>query len=378
MAHQSLYRIHRPATFADVIGQEQVTKPLEEAAKAKKIGHAYLFAGSRGLGKTSVARIFASAIGCTENDLYEVDAASNNSVEDIRTLTEGVYTLPFQSPYKVYILDEVHMLSKGAWNAFLKTLEEPPAYAVFILATTELEKVPETVQSRCQVFEFKKPTRAVLASMTMAVASKEGYTLAHDSAELIAILAEGSYRDALSVLQKVFAATKGKTLSRETVEAATGAPRREQVHALVSALAAAPPAGGRSKALAAIEQAAKSGADMKLFLELVLEALRATLLIRYAPELRTSLADELGADEFSALEKFATSTSFDKTQDKSLSAGKGNPSTDSIHSPQAGLGAGGITHATMLAFLTAAERIRYAPIPALPLELAVLELFPNE
>ena len=364
MAHQSLYRIHRPATFADVIGQEQVTKPLEEAAKAKKIGHAYLFAGSRGLGKTSVARIFASAIGCTENDLYEVDAASNNSVEDIRTLTEGVYTLPFQSPYKVYILDEVHMLSKGAWNAFLKTLEEPPAYAVFILATTELEKVPETVQSRCQVFEFKKPTRAVLAKMTMAVASKEGYTLAPDAAELIALLAEGSYRDALSVLQKVFASVPWDrpskyepVLSREAVEAATGAPRREQVHALISALAA----GERDKALMAIEQAAKSGADMKLFLELVLEALRATLLIRYASELRTSLADELGADEFSALEKFATSTS--------LSAGKGNPSTK--------LGAGGITHATMLAFLTAAERIRYAPIPALPLELAVLELFPE-
>ena len=301
MAHQSLYRIHRPSTFADVVGQEQVTKPLEEAAKSKKIGHAYLFSGSRGLGKTSVARIFANAIGCTENDLYEIDAASNNSVEDIRTLTEGVYTLPFASPYKVYILDEVHMLSKGAWNAFLKTLEEPPAYAVFILATTELEKVPETVRSRCQVFEFKKPTLAVLSKMTAAVAKKEGYTLAPDAAELIALLADGSYRDALSVLQKVFAATEEKSLDREIVEAATGAPQREQVHALIAALAA----GERSKALAAIEQASKAGADMKLFLELMLEALRATLLIRYAPDLRTALADELGADEFTSLEKFA-------------------------------------------------------------------------
>jgi len=348
MAHQSLYRIHRPATFAEVVGQEQVTKPLEEAAKSKKIGHAYLFAGSRGLGKTSVARIFADAIGCKENDLHEIDAASNNSVEDIRTLTEGVYTLPFESPYKVYILDEVHMLSKGAWNAFLKTLEEPPAHAVFILATTELEKVPETVQSRCQVFEFKKPTRAVLAKMTSAVAKKEGYTLAPDAAELIAILAEGSYRDALSVLQKVFASSPDKKLSREEVEKATGAPRREQVHALIAALAL----GERGKALEAIEKATKAGADMKLFLELVLEALRATLLIRYAPELRTSLSDELGADEFSALEKFAQ--------------------------PNVGRSTSYITHTTMLAFLNAAERIRYAPIPALPLELAVLELFPDE
>ncbi len=345
MAHQSLYRTHRPATFRDVVGQEQVTKPLEETAKSGKIGHAYLFAGSRGLGKTSVARIFAEAIGCKENDLNEIDAASNNTVEDIRALTEGVYTLPFESPYKVYLLDEVHMLSKSAWNAFLKTLEEPPAHAVFILATTELEKVPETVQSRCQVFEFKKPTRAVLAKMTVAVAKKEGYALAPDAAELIAMLAGGSYRDALSVLQKVFAGTSEKNLSRELVELATGAPRREQVHALISALVIAPPAGGRGKALESIEKASKADVDMKLFLELVLEALRATLLIRYAPELRASLADELGADEFSALEKF--------------SAGKG------------------ITHATMLAFLTAADRIRFAPIPALPLELAVLELFPE-
>jgi DNA polymerase-3 subunit gamma/tau len=340
MAHQSLYRIHRPSTFADVIGQEQVTRPLEEAVKSKKIGHAYLFAGSRGLGKTSIARIFAHEIGCTENDLYEIDAASNNSVEDIRALTEGVYTLPFQSPYKVYILDEVHMLSKGAWNAFLKTLEEPPSHAVFILATTELEKVPETVQSRCQVFEFKKPTRAILAKMVSAVAKKEGYTLALDAAELVAMLAEGSYRDALSVLQKVFG-TAGKSVTREEVEAATGAPKREQVHALIGALAM----GERGKALEAIEKAAKSGTDMKLFLELVLETLRSALLVRYAPELRNSLAEELGTDEYATLEKIAE--------------GKG------------------ITHATMLAFLTAADRIRYAPIPALPLELAVLELFPE-
>ena len=268
-------------------------------------------------------------------------------MEDIRALTEGVYTLPFASPYKVYILDEVHMLSKSAWNAFLKTLEEPPAHAVFILATTELEKVPETVQSRCQVFEFKKPTRRGLATVVATVASKEGYQLTTDAAELIAMLAEGSYRDALSVLQKVFAGAEGKSLSRETVEQATGAPKREQVHALIAALAQ----GERGKALEAIEKAAKASADMRLFLELVLEALRATLLIRYAPELRASLQSELGADEFSALESMSGRTT-------------------SRHGK-------GITHQTMLAFLTAAERIRYAPIPALPLELAVLELFPE-
>ena len=341
MAHQSLYRTYRPGSFADVIGQEHITKPLEEAIKGKTIGHAYLFSGSRGLGKTSVARILANAIGAAERDIAEIDAASNNSVEDIRALTENVYTLPFESPYKVYILDEAHMLSKGAWNAFLKTLEEPPSHAIFVLATTELEKVPETVQSRCQVFEFRKPSRAALAKMVAAVAKKEGYTLEKDAAELLAMLAGGSYRDALSVLQKVLASAEGATLSRASVEEATGTPRQEQVHALVSALAK----GDRAAALKAVGETAAAGADMKLFLELVLGTLRSALLIRYAPEMRDALAAELGEDEFAALSKLADEK--------------------------------GLTHATMLAFLTAADRIRYAPIPAIPLELAVLELFPE-
>ncbi len=369
MSKQSLYRTYRPSTFAEVIGQEQVTKPLEDSIKSESIGHAYIFSGSRGLGKTSVARIFAKSIGCSERDLYEIDAASNNSVEDIRTLTEGVYTLPFESPYKVYLLDEVHMLSKGAWNAFLKTLEEPPAYAVFIMATTELQKVPDTVQSRCQVFDFKKPSRAVLAKMVIQTAKKEGHDLEQDAGDLIAMLAEGSYRDALSILQKVLSSATNKKhtqnikkvekesrklngefvgsvetivpsdkLVRETIEQLTGAPKREQVHELISALAK----GERAKALVTIEETSKSGIDMKIFLELILETLRNTLLLRYAPELKTQLARDSGSDELVSIENFAKEK--------------------------------GITHETMLAFLTASDRIRYAPIPSLPLELAVLEL----
>lgn len=341
MAHESLYRAYRPQSFKDVAGQAQVVEPLAESIKSGKIGHAYLFAGSRGLGKTSVARIFARAIGCTERDLYEIDAASNNGVDHIRELAENIYTLPFESPYKVYILDEAHMLSKGAWNAFLKTLEEPPAHAVFILATTELDKVPETVQSRCQVFEFKKPSRKDLAKVVLAIAEKEGYTLAPEAADLVSMLAEGSYRDALSVLQKVLGVASGKKLSLAEVESATSAPKRALVHKLVSALAA----GERGKALTAIGAAVGEGADMKLFLTLVLEALRAVLLIRHAPEMRASLEGELGAEEFAALEAVAKER--------------------------------GITHATLLAFLTAAERIRYAPIPELALELAVLEALPE-
>lgn len=342
MSHQSLYRAYRPRNFAEVEGQSQVTAPLSEQINSDKVGHAYLFAGSRGLGKTSVARILAREIGCTERDLYEIDAASNNSIDDIRALTEGVYTLPFESPYKVYILDEVHMLSKSAWNAFLKTLEEPPAHVVFILATTEIEKVPDTVQSRCQVFEFKKPSREVLAKVVSNVAKKEGYEITQSAVELIAMLADGSYRDALSVLQRVLTSAPDKALSREVVEETTGAPKREFVYALVGALAK----GSRAEALTAIENTRKSDTDLNLFLTLLIESLRYVLLLRYAPELRETISKEIGADEYKELSQYAKDT----------------------FTP-------GITHGTLLVFLTASERIRFSPIPSLPLELAVLELF---
>jgi DNA polymerase-3 subunit gamma/tau len=340
MAHQSLYRAYRPQTFAEVVGQDQVTGPLAEQIKAEKVAHAYLFAGSRGLGKTSVARIFARELGTSEKDLYEIDAASNNSVDNIRQLTENVFTLPFESKYKVYILDEVHMLSKGAWNAFLKTLEEPPAHALFILATTELEKVPDTVRSRTQVFEFRKPTRTGLAKLIAEVAKKEKYTLEPAASELVALLAEGSYRDALSILEKVFSVSKDTTISLAEAEAATGAPRRTLVMDLVSALAS----GDTDKALVAIRKASGQDVDIQLYLTLVLEALRTVLLIRHAPELRKELAAEMGGDEYTELEKLAQDTS------------------------------SSLTHETLKVFLDAASRMRFSPIPALSLELAVLEL----
>ncbi len=341
MAHQSLYRTYRPRTFDEIVGQEPIVTALRDQIKNKKVGHAYLFAGSRGLGKTSIARIFAQGVGCTEKDLYEIDAASNNSVEDIRALTENIYTSPFESPYKVYILDEVHMLSKAAWNAFLKTLEEPPAHAIFILATTEREKVPETAQSRCQVFEFQKPSRAVLASLVTRVAKSEGYTLEPPAADLLALLAEGSYRDVLSVFQRVLSTVDSEKITRAQVETATGTPQRERIHALVHALAK----GKRDAALAAVAATAQSGADMKLFLTLLIESLRAVLLIRAAPDLRPSLEKEFGKDEYTILEKYAR---------------QNTPS--------------GITHTTLRVFLVAAERLRFSPLPSVPLELAIFDL----
>ena len=340
--HQSLYRAYRPATFKEVVGQEQITNALAEQISSKKIGHAYLFAGSRGLGKTSIARIFARELGTTERDLYEIDAASNNSVDDIRSLAENVYTLPFESPYKVYILDEAHMLSKGAWNAFLKTLEEPPSYVIFILATTELSKVPETVQSRCQVYEFKKPSRAGLSKLVTQIAKKEGFTLEAGVADLAALLGDGSYRDSLSVLEKILAgSTERSEISLEETERVTGAPKQALVLSLVSALSE----GDTEKALSAVRKTAQESVDMSFYLSLVLDLVRTVLLVRYAPELRKEIADEVGTDVFGEIEKMALE------KDSKL------------------------THQTLKALLDATERMRFSPIPSLPLELAVLELF---
>ena len=203
MHELALYRKYRPSKFEEVLGQDHIVDVLESSVENKKVSHSYLFVGSRGTGKTSLARIFAGAIGVSQNDLYEIDAASNRGIDDIKELRDGVRGLPFDSKYKVYIIDEVHMLSKDAWGALLKTLEEPPKHVIFILATTELRKVPDTIISRYQVFTFKKPTDAILKKMLVDVAKKEGYELEQGSAELVTILGDGSFRDALGTLQKV-------------------------------------------------------------------------------------------------------------------------------------------------------------------------------
>jgi DNA polymerase III subunit gamma/tau len=340
MSHQSLYRKYRPALFSEVVGQDHVTSVLAEQIRLEKIPHAFLFSGSRGLGKTSIARIFAKELGTSTKDIYEIDAASNNSVEDIRSLTENVHTLPFESRYKVYILDEVHMLSKSAWNAFLKTLEEPPAHTIFIMATTELEKVPETVRSRCQVFELKRPTRKVLAGHIEAIAKKEKRKMEPGAVELIALLADSSYRDALSILEKILSLSEDGTITREAVEKITGAPRYSYIATLVDALSKKDTAS----ALTVISEIEKQDIDFSLFLTLLLEHIRTILLLTYAPELQRELEKEIDADVFADIQKIAKDS------------------------------ASNISDKTLLALLDAASRMRYSPIKALPLELAVLSL----
>lgn len=226
MAYQALYRKWRPMVFDHVIGQKHVTKTLKNELMSQRISHAYLFTGIRGTGKTSVAKIFSRAINCQNNndgnpcnqcdickgiidgsilDVIEIDAASNNGVDNIREIREEVVYTAAQTKYKVYIIDEVHMLSTGAFNALLKTLEEPPSHVIFILATTEVHKLPATILSRCQRFDFRRITTNDVVEALADIAKKEGVTIDNEGLLLIANLAEGSMRDALSIMDRCFA-----------------------------------------------------------------------------------------------------------------------------------------------------------------------------
>ncbi len=336
-----LYRKYRPQTFADVVGQDAVVKTLEAQVKNGTAAHAYLFAGSRGTGKTSIARILARELGTTANDLYEIDAASKTSVDDIRELNESVSTLPFDSKYKVYILDEVHMLSKSASNAFLKTLEEPPEHVIFVLATTETGRIPETILSRCEVHTFKKPNQEALKKHVMEVAKKEGYTIAESSAELIALMGDGSFRDTLGTLQKVLSSSTGKSVSEEQVALVTGAPKGETVNALVAALAAQ----DAPAALAAVHAAVAENIDVAVLLKLLLQKMRAVLLIRFGSA--SLVKGDLNEEDFA----FVSGLAADK-----------NVSNVAIGSE------------SIVALLNAYTATARAYIPSLPLELAVVEM----
>jgi len=316
-AHLSLYRKYRPATFKDVVGQDHIVSVLEESIRQGKISHAYLFAGSRGIGKTSIARIFARALGTTANDLYEIDAASNTSVDDIRELSEAVNTVPFESKYKVYILDEVHMLSKAAFNAFLKTLEEPPRHVIFILATTETEKLPDTIVSRCEVYTFKKPTVEILKKRVLDVVKLEakesgsGTTLEPAAAELIALLGDGSFRDTLSTLQKVLNLKEGGTITLADVEKITGAPKSGLVLDYAKGLLAK----DASQAIAALNQAAADNLDMKVFAKLVMTRLRYVLMRLVSEREAEQLVSDISTEDVAALNALAKDQKADHVAD---------------------------------------------------------------
>src|SRR3989344_1070064 len=293
----ALYRKYRPKSWKDVAGQDHVVEVLKSSVETNKVSHAYLFVGSRGTGKTTVARIFADSIGVSANDLYEIDAASNRGIDDIKELRDGVRVLPFDSKYKVYIIDEVHMLSKDAWGALLKTLEEPPKHVIFIMATTEFHKVPETIISRCQVFTFKKASDAICRKMLVDVAKKEGFDLDGGSAELLAILADGSFRDGLGELQKVLNFTKGKKVKREDIEKITGAQKTTLVNDYISAIADK----NLEKGIGTVRKAAEANLDMKLYFKLIIQKFRLAVILRYAPKLKEEMAGDLSEGDLDFL-----------------------------------------------------------------------------
>jgi DNA polymerase-3 subunit gamma/tau len=337
----ALYRTYRPASFKEVRGQEEVVSVLEAAVRKGEIAHAYLFAGGRGTGKTSMARILARAVGTHEQDIYEMDAASNRGIDEIRELREGVSTLPFESKYKFYIIDEAHALTKDAWGALLKTLEEPPAHAVFVLATTELDRVPETIQSRCQVYRFNKPSHETLKRLVLDVAKKEGASLEPAGAELIALVGDGSFRDTLGTLQKVLTISEDKRLSEAEIAKVIGAPPGKLLNDCLSALAA----GGTAKALEAYHAALSQGAEPQMFVLLAVAKIRAVLLMRFAPTMKKELAEQFGPEDLALIEK--------------LSGKEG----------------AGINSHLLAELLTALIEIARAPMPAIPFELALYRLF---
>ena len=244
MSYVALYRKFRPAEFSEVKGQEHIVTTLQNQIKANRIGHAYLFCGTRGTGKTSIAKIFAKAVNCespvdgspcgecqtcksiaagTSMNVIEIDAASNNGVDNIREIRENVAYSPTEGKYKVYIIDEVHMLSIGAFNALLKTLEEPPEYVIFILATTEAHKIPITILSRCQRYDFKRITAETICARLRELMDKESVEVEEKALRYIAKAADGSMRDALSLLDQCIAFYLGKKLTYDNVLEVLGA-----------------------------------------------------------------------------------------------------------------------------------------------------------
>jgi DNA polymerase-3 subunit gamma/tau len=300
MTYQVLARKWRPQAFAAVVGQDPVTRTLQNALASGRVAHAYLFTGPRGVGKTTTARLLAKALACTARtgpeacgacpscqdfvsgapvDVMEIDAASNTGIDDIRTLRENVKYAPARGRFKIYIVDEVHMLSGPAFNAFLKTLEEPPAHVVFVLATTDPRKIPATVLSRCQRFDFRPiPPEQLTATLT-EILTKEGVSFEPGALPLLVRAAEGSLRDALSLLDTAIA-YGGGALDEVSVARLLGSSSPVHVRGFLAALLARDGAS----ALEAIDRAARDGEDLAWLCREVVEAARRALVIKVAPE----------------------------------------------------------------------------------------------
>ena len=309
--HKALYRIYRPADFKDIVGQDQIVQILKNQILEGSVSHAYLFSGGRGTGKTSTAKVFAKAINCINSvdqepchtckvclegdiDIIEIDAASNNSVDNIREIRENVVYTPSYGKYKVYIVDEVHMLSQGAFNALLKTLEEPPQHVIFILATTEPQKIPATVLSRCQRFDFKKIETSQIISKLKLILSELKLSYENEAIEVIAHKSDGGMRDALSLLDQAIAY---KDLTYENVIHIIGELGYKEFYSIIEAISQK----NTVKILENLQTIEKSGKDLKLFVKDFIAYLRDMMIYKSgAVKLLSRSEDEIKTLEQSA------------------------------------------------------------------------------
>ena len=316
MAYKALYRTYRPQTFEEVAGQKHIIKTLKNALATNKIAHAYLFCGPRGTGKTTMAKLFAKALNCEEGighqcnecsnckeiiegshpDVIEIDAASNNGVEQVRDLIDKVNYLPIKGRYKVYIIDEVHMMTTSAFNALLKTIEEPPAHVIFILATTEPHNIIPTILSRCQRYDFTKVSDGDIEERIAVVLEKEGIQYDQEAVRAIISLADGGMRDALSILDQILAYS-GNTLSVEDVYSLFGLASEEEKVSFIKDINS----GDIASALGKIKAFSEGGVDLKRLTEDLLEILKDVLILKKTKdEKELSVISEAHADELAA------------------------------------------------------------------------------